>query len=257
MATQFKVSWSWYEKHVHPITSLCYEAFEPYLQFKDEPLTILDAGCGLGVGLPIIQKWFHSDSRLVGVDIDPKALAVAASLNLPNTSVVLGNLQQLEMPDSHFDRYISCSILSWVADPSRVIAEAFRVVKPGGVAGFCVFAPRERCQWMNMQSTFRERAIMEDQGLKSSNANAFQCSSEEILRSLTSQAGFEFVHCFEQQLVIRTPDYEAGTFENPSLSKFFENPRNVEIMNELFAELRQKSEPPSVGFIFITLKKPS
>jgi ubiquinone/menaquinone biosynthesis C-methylase UbiE len=257
MATSFPADWSWYEHYVVPITSKCYEAFAPYLQFEDAPITIFDAGCGVGAGLAIIKKWFHPDSRLVGIDIDTQAVAESASLNLPNTSVVVGDLEQLEMPDSECDRYVSCSILAWVKHPSKVVAEAFRVLQPGGLAGFCVFAPRERCQWMSMKATFHERATIEDHDLKTCLVNMFQCSSQEILTSLATQAGFELVHFFELQLPVLTPNYEAACFRDPHIAEVLKNPRNAEILSEELAKLRQESELPTVGFIFLIVRKPS
>lgn len=220
-------------------------------------MTILDAGCGMGVGLPIIQKWFHSDSSLVGVDLDPQAVAASASLNLPNTSVVVGDLEQLEMPNSQYDRYVSCSILAWVKHPSEVVAEAFRVLKPGGLAGFCVFAPRERCEWMNMKATFHERARIENHDLKTCLANMFQCSSQEILTSLATQAGFELLHFFEQQMSVLAPDYEAACFNDPHISEVLLDPYNAEILSEELGKLRRESGLPTVGYIFLIVRKPS
>jgi SAM-dependent methyltransferase len=86
---------------------------------------ILDLGCGVG----------HSFQRLaprqtVGVDIDPGALAGQ------DRETYVADMRRLPFPDHEFDGVLSVQSIEHVPDPERVLAEARRVLRPGGTAVF-------------------------------------------------------------------------------------------------------------------------
>jgi len=47
---------------------------------------------------------------------------------------VLGDAEALPFPDASFDRYVSAGSIEYWPDPARAIAEAHRVLRPGGIA---------------------------------------------------------------------------------------------------------------------------
>ena len=89
------------------------------------PGTVLDLGCGVG----------HSYHRLapretVGVDIDPDALAGQ------ERETVVADMRQLPFDGASFSSVIAVQSIEHVPDPGRAIAEAARVLEPGGIAVF-------------------------------------------------------------------------------------------------------------------------
>ena len=44
----------------------------------------------------------------------------------------MGDAEALPFADDSFDRYVSCGSIEYWPDPARAIAEAHRVVRPGG-----------------------------------------------------------------------------------------------------------------------------
>ena len=58
--------------------------FGPY---RDRPITLLEYGIYHGGSLQMWKKFFHPDSRIIGVDIDPRC----ASLTEPGIEVVIGD----------------------------------------------------------------------------------------------------------------------------------------------------------------------
>ncbi len=92
---------------------------------------VLDVGAGTGANLP----HFRSASRVVAAEPDPamrrRMAAKLASAPVPAelTGAVAEALQQ---PDASFDAVVFTLVLCTVTDPDRALAEARRVLRPGG-----------------------------------------------------------------------------------------------------------------------------
>jgi SAM-dependent methyltransferase len=89
------------------------------------PGRVLDLGCGVG----------HSYAELapretVGTDIAPAVLAGQ------DRETVVADMRALPFPDASFASVFSVHSVEHVPDPERVIAEAIRVLVPGGRAVF-------------------------------------------------------------------------------------------------------------------------
>jgi len=98
-----------------------------------EGARVLDVGCGLG--LYVRQFRAYSDD-VWGVDIDPEKVA-EASQSLPNISQAPAEV--LPFPDGRFDLVLLHEVLEHVDDDRRAVAEACRVLGPGG--HLVIFAP--------------------------------------------------------------------------------------------------------------------
>jgi ubiquinone/menaquinone biosynthesis C-methylase UbiE len=97
---------------------------------------VLEIGCGTGVLTRRLAQWPGVRS-VVGVDpatsLVKKARELAAAL--PNVRFEEADGRALPFADSTFDVAIFDSTLSHVPQPERAIAEAFRVLRPGGSLG--------------------------------------------------------------------------------------------------------------------------
>jgi SAM-dependent methyltransferase len=87
--------------------------------------TVLDVGCGIGHSYDLLTP-----RRTVGVDIDPDVLADQGR------ETYVGDMRALPFPDSSFSSVLSVQAIEHVPDPEQAIAEARRVLEPGGVAVF-------------------------------------------------------------------------------------------------------------------------
>ena len=94
---------------------------------------LLDIGCGQGRILKLLASRAH---RAVGVDIDSDARKLArAELLLagtPNTTLRQGDMVSLPFADHEFDTVILDDVLGNAQDPAAAIAEAKRLLGPGG-----------------------------------------------------------------------------------------------------------------------------
>ena len=101
-------------------------------RLDDRRLRTLDVGAGTGFSTAGIVE--RVDPKAVTMlDQSPAQLRRAhARPELTDCSKLVGDAEALPFPDDSFDRYVSCGSIEYWPDPARAIAEAQRVVKPGG-----------------------------------------------------------------------------------------------------------------------------
>jgi len=91
---------------------------------------VLEVGSGTGVIIHEIAE--HSTRMANGIDIDPKAVLYAHSLD-PKTRYVIGDGVQLPYPAGTFDATLCHFLLLWVRNPLVILKEMKRVTRFGGV----------------------------------------------------------------------------------------------------------------------------
>ena len=108
--------------------------------------TLLDAGCGTGIETRNLARRVPG-LRLYGVDISTVVLAGAvAGAGADGPRFFQSALETLPFPDAAFDYIGSHEVIEHVEDPSIVLPELCRVLKPGGV---CVIAtPNGASLWV-------------------------------------------------------------------------------------------------------------
>src|SRR5580693_6522869 len=107
-----------------------------------QPRDLLDIGTGTGRILEILGPRV---GQALGIDMSREMLAVAR-VNLEragavNGTVRLGDMYQLPLPDASFDAVVIHQVLHYADRPAAAIAEAARVLRPGGVLVVIDFAP--------------------------------------------------------------------------------------------------------------------
>jgi MPBQ/MSBQ methyltransferase len=99
-----------------------------------EDLDVVDVGAGTGFCTEGIVRHVAPE-RVTMVDQSPDQLARArAKPSLAAVDKRLGDAEALPLPDDAFDRYVSTGSIEYWPDPQRAIVEAYRVLRPGGVA---------------------------------------------------------------------------------------------------------------------------
>ena len=109
---------------------------------------ILDAGCGMGRYLRIAGQ--SSAKLIVGVDLS-RAVVAARELTreLPNVSVIRGDLLRLPFAPGTFDQIYSLGVIDHTPDPRAAFLSLARLLKPGGRIAIWVY-PRQRAvvEWI-------------------------------------------------------------------------------------------------------------
>ncbi len=94
---------------------------------------LLDIGCGRGAILKLLAS---RANRAVGVDIDANARQLARAelmlAGIPNCSLRKGDMYRLPFADGEFNTIIIDDVLVDARDPVRALAEARRLLRPGG-----------------------------------------------------------------------------------------------------------------------------
>lgn len=98
--------------------------------------TVLDLGSGSGFDALQAATMVGSTGTVIGVDMTPamieKAQGNAKLVGLPNVEFRSGYLEALPIDDASVDVVISNGVVNLCPDKAAVLAEAFRVLKPGG-----------------------------------------------------------------------------------------------------------------------------
>lgn len=113
------------------------------LSLLDADSVVGDLGCGTGHLTAMIAPHV---ARVVSVDGSAEMLAAARArvTGLANVELHLGDLEQLPLADHTLDAAIHSLVLHYVADPGRAIAEAARILRPGGRLVVLDMMPHER-----------------------------------------------------------------------------------------------------------------
>ena len=111
---------------------------------SNSSLNVLDAGCGTGYGLQILQQQCRS-ATFKGLDLAPEMLKVAQQQS-PNAEFVQGDIERLPFGDNQFDLTWSSSAIQW-CDFANAVDEIKRVTKPEGAILLSTFTAGTLRQW--------------------------------------------------------------------------------------------------------------
>src|SRR5215831_12065662 len=97
---------------------------------------VLDLGSGGGIDVLLSARRVGPSGKAYGLDMTDEMLALAREnqkkAGVENVEFLKGEIEQIPLPDNSVDVIISNCVINLSADKDRVMAEAFRVLKPGG-----------------------------------------------------------------------------------------------------------------------------
>jgi SAM-dependent methyltransferase len=99
--------------------------------------TVLDLGSGGGIDVLLSARRVGPTGKAYGLDMTDEMLALAEEnkrkSGLTNVEFLRGEIENIPLPDATVDVIISNCVINLSADKDRVLREAFRVLKPGGL----------------------------------------------------------------------------------------------------------------------------
>ncbi|GLQ53500.1 metalloregulator ArsR/SmtB family transcription factor [Devosia nitrariae] len=139
-----KVAGSWdLLRSLHVPESAVEAAITAELTGRDIDLMV-DLGTGTGRMLEVLARTYR---RGLGIDSSREMLAVAraklASAGIAHAQVRLGDITDLDTAAGQADVVVLHQVLHYFDDPGRTLAEARRLLKPGGEMLVIDFAPHE------------------------------------------------------------------------------------------------------------------
>jgi SAM-dependent methyltransferase len=97
---------------------------------------VLDLGSGGGIDVLLSARRVGPTGKAYGLDMTPEMLELAqrnkAESGVENAEFLLGTMEAVPLPDASVDVVISNCVINLAADKDRVLAEAYRVLRPGG-----------------------------------------------------------------------------------------------------------------------------
>src|SRR2546425_7735331 len=97
---------------------------------------VLDLGSGGGIDVLLSAQRVGPTGKAYGLDMTDEMLALAREnqqkAGVENVEFLKGEIEDIPLPDGSVDVIISNCVINLSADKDRVLAEAFRVLRPGG-----------------------------------------------------------------------------------------------------------------------------
>lgn len=155
--------------------------------------TLLEIGCGIGTDLVRFAK---GGAIVTGVDLSPKAIDLAKEnfkCHQVEGSLRVDNGESLNYPDNNFDVVYAHGVLQYTADIQKMITQAHRVLKPGGLFIGMVY---NRKGWLNTMSKLFKV------GLEHADAPGLTLYTIKELKGFLSQ--FEKVTIFPERFPVKS-----------------------------------------------------
>ncbi len=99
--------------------------------------TVLDLGSGGGIDVLLSARRVGPKGKAYGLDMTDEMLDLAREnqrkAGVENVEFLKGEIEEIPLPDDSVDVIISNCVINLSADKPRVLAEALRVLRPGGL----------------------------------------------------------------------------------------------------------------------------
>jgi ubiquinone/menaquinone biosynthesis C-methylase UbiE len=179
-----------------------------------------------------------------GIDFAETMVAIARA-NYPQARFEVSDATRLPYQDNNFDA-VSCTFgLSHMENPQAAIAEAFRVLKPGGWFAFTL--------WYGAQDGNEAQAMMKEAlAYYATNPivlpeswTQFRNADEAVCRTITARVGFESPRFQRIPIILRSETVEnvIGLFEKFSIrNKVILDNQPLEVKRRIMEYIRRKAE---------------
>jgi ubiquinone/menaquinone biosynthesis C-methylase UbiE len=95
---------------------------------------MLEVGCGNGDFSNYLA--LNRNATISGLDFSTESIKIAEEkkkvFGAVGSSFMVGDAQNISLPDNSYDIIVSCECLEHVPEPQKMINEIFRLLKPGG-----------------------------------------------------------------------------------------------------------------------------
>ncbi len=99
--------------------------------------TVLDLGSGGGIDAFLAARKVGPTGFVYGLDMTDEMLEIAnrqkGELGIPNVKFIKGTIENIPLPDQSVDLIISNCVINLSSDKERVLSEAHRVLREGGM----------------------------------------------------------------------------------------------------------------------------
>lgn len=135
----------WYEAFDDPVALLRAESklIAPWIvetaraRMTYAPVHAVDLGCGGGF---VSNYLAENGLKTIGFDLSESSLAIAARYDKTGSvDYRHGDITNVPLKDNSVDIVSCCDVIEHVENPERIVQEAFRILRPGGMFFFHTF----------------------------------------------------------------------------------------------------------------------
>jgi len=167
-------------------------------------LGVLDVACGAGaVTAAAAERGAHP----VGLDISAGMLEKARRAH-PELELIEGDAEALPFEAGSFEAVVGGFVLNHLPRPERAVAEAARVVSPGGRLAFSVWDRPERARVMGIMSEAIDRAGLDRSEGVPPGPDGFRFADEDAFAALLGNAGLGDVRVDTLELSVPVRDVD-------------------------------------------------
>ncbi|CAK70879.1 unnamed protein product (macronuclear) [Paramecium tetraurelia] len=253
--------------------------------------SIIDAGCGGGHLHQYIVEKKNPYARFVAFDFSNQMVKITAArmykyltqqqkggidqltqeeidnvnlnseiFNQINYSVQQANIQELiQFQDNTFETYLSNLVFHLIPNPQQAMAEAYRILRPGGRLGITVWGSKNNSKALTIyqEALIRSGILEQPQG-----PSKFLESTQPVIEMAQLQ-GFTNIYCWTQQGPFDNFGLEdLAKFSNPEVLELLKNAplekvqQFENIVSEILNEEKLKYQPLFLECILLVATKP-
>ena len=218
-------------------TSSLYRLLIPLLRLN-ESNCIIEAGCGPGNGVEILREMIPVSIKIFASDLSEKMIEKCISKEFENVEVILADNECLPYEDCICDRYIANLSLHLVYNPVSMLKEAYRLLKPGGIAVFSVLGKSED----NHMFIILNKGL-NNSGIYSETRSPFHLNNQVELNNMIREAGFSNVKSFYTSIgtgIFSAEEYIEIMKYMPDIASY--QTKSTEKYNLILENLRKETE---------------
>jgi SAM-dependent methyltransferase len=161
---------------------------------------LLDLGCGTGRVAALAAR---RGARVTAVDLSPTMVERARAVrDLAGARVAVMDAQELDLPDASFDLVVASFSVMFCPRPDRALAEARRVLRPGGRFAAGVWGFPEECEHASVSAAALAAAPLP---VPPEVPHGQALADPQRLRTLLVDAGFSDVRLERLRFTLRYP----------------------------------------------------